>query len=174
MTQPVPGTNPVQDDIDAQYREAGFSDEQIAAMKQIQQAQTPQQYAQVAQAAGLTGAAEQAAAGQVFAGVPAGPVQAPSFEDQLAEYKQKNQALEAQLGMLSQQFRQAIGGLQDQLAGVQASVPQQVDPTTESATKVARAFADIAASDAKNVLRSALHSHLIGLGLESLAKALAL
>jgi hypothetical protein len=167
-------TAPVQQDINAQYEAAGFTPEQIAQFTAIQNAQSPAELAQAANAAGLTGPAQAAAAGQMMAGVAPGPIAAPSFEDQLAEYQQRNVALQAQLDQLNSAFRSQLSGVQDQLAQLQGSMPTKVDPVTESATKVARAFTDVAASDAKNILRSALHSHLIGLGLENIAKALSL
>ena len=167
-----PGAAPPPSTAEQEYRAAGVTPGQLAAFARMQAAQTPAEYMAAAQEAGLTGQAMQAAAGQVAAGVPAGPIQAPSFEEQLEEYRQKNQALETQLGKMSGDFQDALTGLQQQLAGVKAAVPQKVDPVTESAAKVARAFADVAASDARNILASALRSHLVNLGLEDLSKAL--
>ena len=153
-----------------EYQQAGVTPEQLQAFAQLQQAQTPAEYAAAAQAAGLTTGALQAAAGQAAAGVTPGPVAAPSFDEQLAEARQKNAALEAQISSLNSQFQRALQGLQSQMAGVQAAIPARVDPVSESAAKVARAFADIVPHDAKNILASALHSHLINLGLEDLAR----
>jgi len=153
-----------------EYAAAGVTPQQYAAFQRMQQAQTPAEYAAAANEAGLTGQAWQAAAGQVAAGVRVGPVQAPTFDEQLAEYQQRNAALEAQLNQIGGQFQAQLTQLQAQLAGVQASVPQKVDPVTETAAKVARSFADIPASDARNIFRSALHSHLVTLGLAELAK----
>lgn len=155
-----------------EYAAAGITPDQLAAFARMQNAQSPAEYAAAASAAGLTQGALQAAAGQIAAGVPAGPVAAPSFEEQLEAYKAKNAALELQVGQLGAQFQQALAGLQAQMAGVAAAVPQKVDPITESAAKVARAFRDVVPHDAKNVLGSALHSHLVSLGLEDLAKLL--
>jgi hypothetical protein len=163
-----------QQQINQEYLDAGFSQDQIDAFAKIQNAQNPAELTAAAAASGLTGSAQSAAAGQAAAGVTPGPVQAPSFDDQLAEYQQRNVALQAQLDQLNQSFRSQLSGVQDQLAVLQGSMPAKVDPVTESATKVARAFADLMASDAKNILRSALHSHLLGLGLENVAKALSL
>jgi hypothetical protein len=163
-----------QEAINQEYRDAGFSDDQIAAFTAIQNAQNPAELSQAAMASGLTGPAQSAAAGQAAAGVTPGPVQAPSFEEQLTEYKQRNQALETQLNSMNAQFQKALSGVQDQLAQVQNSVPQMVDPVTESATKVARSLKDVPATDAKNILRSALHSHFVNLGLHDIAEALSL
>src|SRR5258708_11957039 len=124
----------------------------------MRNAKRPAEYAAAAAAAGLTGQAQQAAAGELAAGVPAGPVQAPSFEEQLEEYKKRNAALELQVGQLGQQFSSQLAQLQQALLGVQAAVPQKVDPGTESAAKVARAFGDVIAPDAQNILPSPLHS----------------
>src|SRR5260370_15118961 len=134
----------------------------------MQNAQSPAEYAAAAAAAGLTGQAQQALAGQLAAGAPAGPVQAPSFEEQLEEYKKRNAALELQVGQLGQQFSSQLAQLQQALLGVQAAVPQKVDPVTESAAKVARAFGDVIAHDAKNILRSPLHSPFFPLALAEL------
>ena len=153
-----------------EYLSAGITPERLAAFAAMQNAQSPAEYAAAAAAAGLTGQAQQALAGQLAAGVPAGPVQAPSFEEQLEEYKKRNAALELQVGQLGQQFSSQLAQLQQALLGVQAAVPQKVDPVTESAAKVARAFGDVIAHDAKNILRSALHSHFVALGLGELAK----
>ena len=153
-----------------EYAAAGITPERLAAFQRLQQAQTPAEYAAAAEAAGLTNQAWQAAAGQVAAGVAPGPVAAPSFDEQVAEYKQRAAAAEAQVGSLNQQYTQAIKALQDQVAQLMGSIPQRVDPVSESAAKVARALADVPNSDARNILRSALHSHLTNLGLTELAK----
>ena len=153
-----------------EYAAAGVTPEQYEQFQRLNAAQSPAEYAQAANAAGLTAGAWQAAAGQVARGVQAGPVQAPSFEEQLAEYQQKNSALQHQIDSLTSQFQQQLTALQAGLAGVQASVPQKVDPVHESAAKVARAFADVVAHDAKNIMASALRSHFVNLGLEELAK----
>lgn len=137
--------------------------EQLAA---VSSAQTPTQYMQAAQAAGLTGdAAALAASG-------AAPVQAPSFEEQLAEARQSNAALQQQLAALNAQFQQAIAGLQGQVNAALSSIPQKVDPVTETATKVVGALRDVPASDARNILHSALLSHLESIGLKELQKLL--
>lgn len=142
------------------------SPEQAAAWAAVTAAQTPQEYAAAAQAAGLTGDASALAAGG------AAPVQAPTFEEQLAASQQANAALQTQIDALNKNFAAALAGLQTQMQGVIASVPQKVDPITESAGKVAASFASIAVSDAKNILHSALKSHFVALGLADLAKLL--
>lgn len=138
--------------------------EQQAAAARLAQAQSPAEYAALAEQAGLTGAA------QGLAAAGAAPVSAPSFEEQLAEYQQRNAALQAQINSLTASFSDQLAKVQAGLASVQASVPVKIDPVTESAGKVARAFADIGVSDAKNMLASALRAHFVGLGLEDLAK----
>jgi hypothetical protein len=153
-----------------EYAAAGLSPEQIAAFQAVGQAQTPAAYMAAAQAAGLTAGAQQAAAAQQFAGVAPGPVAAPSFDEQLAAANQRNAALQAQINTMQAQFQQAIAGLQSQMSGVQAAMPVKVDPVTESAAKVAQAFGSLIPHDAKNILASALHSHLVNLGLTDLAK----
>jgi hypothetical protein len=140
--------------------------EQQAAYARVNAAQTPGEYAAAASAAGLTGDAAQLAAGG------AAPLQAPTFEEQLAESIQRNNALEQQIASLGAQFQQALAGLQSQMTAVQNSVPTKVDPVTESAGKVAAHYAGLAASDAKNGLHSALTSHFVALGLTELAKIL--
>jgi hypothetical protein len=137
-----------------------------AAYARVNAAQTPADYMAAASAAGLTGDA----AGLAASG--AAPVNVPTFEDQLAESLQKNAALEAQISQLGAQFHAALAGLQSQMQGVIASVPQKVDPVTESAGKVIAHFKTIAASDARNGLHSALSSHLVALGLDELVKLL--
>lgn len=141
----------------------GPTPEQLAA---VSQAQTPQAYAQAAQAAGLTGQAE----GLLASG--AAPVAAPTFEEQLAAARQDNAALQAQLVALNAQFQQAIAGLQGQVNSALASIPQKVDPVTETAGKIVAAFRDVPASDARNILHSAVMSHLESLGLSELKKLL--
>lgn len=163
-----------QEQINQEYLDAGFTPEQIAAFSAIQNAGSAEQLAAAAQASGLTGPAQAAAAGQLAAGVAPGPIQVPDFDEQLKQSQERNAALQTQLDQLNAQFRQQISGVQDQLSALQSNMPQKVDPVTETSTKVARAFKDITATDAKNVLRSALHSHFVGLGLEHIAEALAL
>lgn len=141
----------------------GPTPEQLAA---VNAAQTPQAYMQAAQAAGLTGDAAQLAA------TGAAPVSAPSFEEQLAAARQDNAALQAQLSSLNQQFQNALASLQGQVNTALASIPQKVDPVTESAGKVVAALRDVPASDARNILHSALLSHLESLGLSELRKLL--
>lgn len=165
-----PGGVPAPPNAADEYAQAGVTREQLEQFARVNQAQTPAEYAAAANAAGLTGQAWQAAAGQVAAGVPAGPVPAPSFEEQLAEYQRRNAALEQRLVAEQAANATRFAQLSAQLAGVQAAVPVKVDPVTESAAKVVQAFKDIALTDARNILRSALHSHLVNLGLAELAK----
>lgn len=141
----------------------GPTPEQLAA---VNEAQTPQAYMAAATAAGLVGQASDLAASG------AAPVAAPTFEAQLAAARQDNAALQAQLQTLNQQFQQALAGLQGQVNTALASIPQKVDPVTESAGKVVQAFASVAASDAKNILHSTLVAHLEALGLSELKKLL--
>jgi hypothetical protein len=152
-----------------EYQAAGVSPEQYAAFQAFQNAQSPAEQARAASAAGLTKNAGELYSGQLAAGVQPGPVQAPSFEEQLAEYQAKNAQLETQLSQANTSIMAQIAALQQQLAGVQASVPQKVDPVTETAAKVVQAFRDVASSDAKNIMASALKSHLTYLNLSALA-----
>jgi hypothetical protein len=142
------------------------SPEQAAQWAAVNQAQSPQELLAAAQRAGLTGDA------QGLAAAGAAPVSAPSFDEQLLAANQRNAALEAQIERLNGQFTAAIQGLQSQMQGVIASVPQKVDPVTESAGKIAAHFAGLPSSDAKNGLHSALVAHLTALGLSELAKIL--
>jgi hypothetical protein len=141
-------------------------EEQQAAYARVNAATTPSEYAAAAAAAGLTGDAQALATGG------AQPVQVPSFEEQLAASQQANAALQAQINAMGDRFKDALAGLQSQMQGVIASVPQKVDPVTESAGKVVAHFKGLAASDAKNGLHSALVAHLTALGLAEVAKIL--
>lgn len=155
---------------DQEYAQAGVTPEQLAAFRDLQNAQNPAEYADAAARAGLTTAALQAAAGQAAAGVTPGPVQAPSFDDQLDEYRQRAAAAEAQVASLGAHFQQQLSAIQAQVGQLQQNVPTRIDPVHETAAKMAQAYRDIPASDARNIFRSAFVSHLIGLGLEDLAR----
>lgn len=170
----TPGFTPIPPPSTAEqeYIAAGVPPDQLAAFARLQAAQTPDEYAAAAAAAGLTNTALAAAAGQAQAGVTPGPVQAPSFEEQLSEYRQRALASEAQVQALANKFQQDIAAIQAQFGQLQSSMPTRIDPVSETAAKVVHAFRDVVASDAKNIVRSALHSHLTVLGLEDLARLL--
>jgi len=124
---------------------------------------SPAEYLAAAESAGLTGGAQQAAMGG------AAPVQALSFDDQLAASRQQVAALQRQLDLQQANFQRQFAQLSGQVQAAVSAIPAKVDPVTESATKVAQAFRDIVAHDAKNILHSALTAHLVALGLEDLA-----
>jgi hypothetical protein len=172
--QPMPTAEELMAAWQAQQAQpAGPTPEQQAAYAQVASAQTPAELAAAAQRAGLTGDA------QALAAAGAAPVQAPSFEEQLAASTKQNAALQAQLQALQSNFASQIQGLQTQVSSALASIPAKVDPVTESATKVTQAASALFNQAQKagiqthwNAFASALTSHLDNLGLSDLAKVL--
>ena len=79
-------------------------------------AQTPADYARAAQAAGLTGEAQQAA----LAG--AAPVAAPDFAQQLAQLQRQNAALERQMAELLKQQPVSVHPAAQAVTSVEAHV----------------------------------------------------
>jgi hypothetical protein len=145
------------------YQAAGISPDQLAAFAAYQQAQSP-----AAQAAAMSQLAQSgiAVAGQQAAAMGAAPLNVPSFEQELADYKQRAALAEAQLAQTNANVQAQMQAMQNQLNQLQGSVPAVVDPVTDSAGKIVAAVRDVPPSDAKNILLSALKSHFVNLGLD--------